>query len=114
MRNTKPPTMSKRAAIALGQSIVKWIHIIDKKDQAQGHDNCPLCTRYHRSADCWPPCSDKCPVVIYTGEQNCEGTPYGDFIDVARDGMVTGKTSKKAAKKMLNFLIDVSVSVPIK
>lgn len=107
----QPTKMSKRGALALGQSIIKWVKIVDGKDQAQGYDNCPLCQLYHVVG---ASCSPKCPVVIHTGMDNCEATPYAKFIEVSGDGTVTDRKSKKAAKAVLDHLIEVAEHVPYK
>lgn len=108
----QPTKMSKRGALALGQSIIKWVKIVDGKDQAQGHGNCPLCALYHVEGTA--SCSLKCPVVIHTGGVNCERTPYADFIEVSGNGTVTDRKSKKAAKAVLDHLIEVAECVPYK
>lgn len=36
--------------------------------------DCGLCARYSTGRD--NECSDRCPVVAFTGEQNCINTPY--------------------------------------
>lgn len=110
--NIQPTKMTKRGALALGQSVIKWVKIVDGKEQAQGYDNCPLCRLYHLSGTA--SCSSKCPVVIHTGMDNCEGTPYADFIEISHDGTVTDRKSKKAAKAVLDHLIEVAEHVPYK
>jgi len=57
----------------LKQSIKKWDSIIDGTGVDEGIKNCPLCQEYW-SGDCF-----NCPIREYTGESDCDGTPYTDW-----------------------------------
>lgn len=78
----KPETLK-----ALEGSIVKWTKIVNRETADRGPDNCPLCKRFDPFSD--NPCvigeegeEEQCPVMIATGESNCNGSPYEEFDDL--------------------------------
>jgi hypothetical protein len=70
---------------ALRGSIRKWYKIATGRGIDQGPGNCALCLRYRRKTigafgdERWSSCSLECPVLIKTGRENCQGSPYEDF-----------------------------------
>jgi hypothetical protein len=94
------PRMTPKALTALLGSIRKWEKIVLGTGKDRGSYNCPLCIKF-RNYDC-----RGCPVKTATGQKNCEGTPYADYLleedigewrPVDADGLYH-------ARRMLDFL----------
>jgi len=61
-----------KAVWAIMASALKWMDILNMPDVAvdMGPNNCPLCETYSQGQ-----CAT-CPVALWTGKRNCEGSPY--------------------------------------
>jgi hypothetical protein len=64
--------MNPQTLKALRGSIKKWEDICSGVGVDNGADNCPLCTRFY-SRQC-----SGCPVMLKTGFDSCNGTPYAE------------------------------------
>lgn len=57
---------------AIRGSIAKWEAIVAGTGTDQGSTNCPLCVLFWDAPN---HCSG-CPISEWSGQSNCEGTPY--------------------------------------
>ena len=64
--------MNQETLKALRGSIKKWKEVVAGTDYEAGSHNCPLCELSGCAV---------CPVMIYTGEVQCDGTPYRAWIE---------------------------------
>lgn len=100
--------MKKRALKALGGSIKKWKAIADGTGLDFGNENCPLCHEFYDGANTFVDNCLDCPIFKKTGQPYCRGTPYSNFCKcVDADQYAETKEQKKAARAMLDFLIDL-------
>ncbi len=80
--------MEKSTLKALKGSIKHWKGIVAGKEVSHGTSNCPLCAEFYESEEkneetgLWELCVG-CPVRAKTGEDSCDGSPYGDFARAA-------------------------------
>ena len=96
----KPATLK-----ALKQSILKWEGIVAGTEKDFGVLNCALCKRFFDTG-----CKlrgERCPVYEKTGQTQCDGSPYHNFVDLDELDEPTKKQTKARnalAVDMLNFL----------
>ena len=99
--------LSKRQTKALKKSIKKWEAIVAGTGIDDGADNCELCKKYI-GCDC-----KSCPVCLTVSAKWCHNTPHEQWCDythrhlkndLAQEGKVFGKKSKRLAQAELDFL----------
>lgn len=95
--------MDKVTLRALRASIAKWDKIAEGKGGSRGEKNCALCKLYWRD-DC-----ERCPVMLRTGKEFCQGTPYEGFGKLAAYHLTQGEIArtpeaKARAKEEADFL----------
>ena len=72
----------KRATLtALEKSIKKWEAIVDGTGADEGGSNCALCKRFAFGCHADDYDGELCPVAKTSGEINCIGTPWEDWIE---------------------------------
>jgi len=62
---------------------------------------CALCVhaqRHYRGSNSW---CDICPIGIYSGQSNCHGISYREWVDAADEHGTKSPEAKKLAKKVL-------------
>ena len=64
--------MNQKTLKALKGSIVKWENIVNGTGVDESGYNCPLCKLF-------PKCY-KCPVFEYSQPDDCNNTPYGEWL----------------------------------
>ena len=80
---------------AFQDSIARWERIVEDVDYYKGTD-CALCNL----GDAHNSCNNDCPIVEYSGERVCVGTPFNDYH--------TDKTPENALAE-LNYLRKVYI-----
>ena len=92
----------KRTLIALKGSIRKWERVLLGTGKELGVKNCPLCKIFNTAVNC---CFG-CPVMEKTGFDQCNGTPYREWVDSRRHRSQNNLTDAQtlAAKHELEFL----------
>ncbi len=76
--------MDPETLATLRGSITKWRAIVDGTGVDKGVKNCPLCARFFGLENPDEPEDDTmcfgCPVREDSGEDNCGGTPYQEWV----------------------------------
>ena len=105
--------MKKATLKALKGAVIKWHDIRNNDGVDRGGENCPLCHRF--SDDCRHLSTrERCPVMLSTGKEECQGTAYYDFKREGTDADFFGyarkaesPASKRQSTRMLNQLVDL-------
>lgn len=103
--------MERETRTALAKTVRRWRRVARQSDGevvVAGPRECALCGLFSDFVNWRVNAEDRCfgcPVRDATGQDSCQGTPYGSFVDAAlAAGWRSNKSVRAAAVEMTKFL----------